>query len=296
MNHGSWVSPLKQLPIQPTLELVGRGVIAWVTTAVTMTGGYPVVPALLQAKSRNQSMLARLSSVDLIREWLSGLACAVMRPAGFFHLPGSQLSGKRPILLVHGYVMGRSCFSVLATRLARAGFGPIIGFEYWSLGSIADAATRLAQTVARVRRQTGAQHVDLIGHSMGGLVCRYYASIKGGADSIGKLITLATPHFGTEHSLLGVGRARRELKVGSPLLARMAQAPIPPSIDLTVVSSTCDVLAGEQRHAHLDGAESVRIDRVNHLEMLLDRNIAEIIIARLNRPLGEQPAHSMSDY
>ncbi len=268
------------------LEFWGRGVIAGVTTAVTMTGGYPVVPALLQAKSRNQSMLARLSSADLLREWLSGLVCAVMRPSGFLHLPGSKLCGKRPIILVHGYVMGRSCFRVLATRLARAGLGPINGFEYWSLGSIADAATGLAQTVAQVQRQTGMQHVDLIGHSMGGLVCRYYASIESGADSIGKLITLATPHFGTAHSILGVGRARRELKAGSPLLTRMAQAPIPPCVDVTVVSSKCDVLAGEQRHAHLDGAESVRIDRVNHLEMLLDHEVAAIVIERLNRPLN----------
>ncbi len=278
-------SPLLGPVVQKSapVELFGRSVAAAITTGVTAAGLYPFVPAILQARKRRQDVGARLLSPDLFREWISGLACAALRPTGVLGLAGRSGSGPRPIILVHGYVMGRSCFSLLAARLAHAGLGPIIGFEYWTLGPIGTAAKRLGRAVEIVCEQTGAESVDIIGHSMGGLVSRYFAAIDNGARRINRLITLGTPHGGAEVRPLGVGRARKEMAAGSALLERLANATIGHPTEVTIVSSSRDVLVGGGRHAELPGAESIRIDRLNHLEMLFDREVADLIIDRVAR-------------
>ena len=76
--------------------------------------------------------------------------------------------------MLHGYAMNRANFVPLAQRLAAAQLGPIVGFEYWSLGRVSTAARRLGEFVTHVREQTGASQVDLVGHSMGGLVSTAY--------------------------------------------------------------------------------------------------------------------------
>ena len=60
-----------------------------------------------------------------------------------------------------------------------------------------------------VRAQTGAARVDLIGHSQGGLVGRYYIKYLGGASEVDSMISLGAPHYGTSlanlANLLGLG-------------------------------------------------------------------------------------------
>ena len=80
-------------------------------------------------------------------------------------------------------------------------------------------AARLADEIAWVKNATGAAGVDLVGHSMGGLVARCYvetadfASLLGGPGfpdygttyrgDVRTLVTLATPHHGTPFAGLG---------------------------------------------------------------------------------------------
>ena len=78
----------------------------------------------------------------------------------------------------------RANFLPLAYRLARAGLGPIVGFEYWTLGRTAAAARQLAWFVEHVQNMTGAPQVDVIGHSMGGVVGRYFVQLLGGDGAV----------------------------------------------------------------------------------------------------------------
>lgn len=84
---------------------------------------------------------------------------------------------------------------------------------------LADSACILAQRIARIRARTGAIQVHLVGHSLGGVLVRYYARYGGwdamrdracplsvesvgglnlpGAGAIGRLVTLGAPHLGS---------------------------------------------------------------------------------------------------
>ena len=262
-------------------QLAWRGVIAGLAGAAMGSGLYPVAPhAALAALRRRRGEVAPAGQVGVtLREWAIAVAMSAARPLGFLPLPGG--SGPRPIIVLHGYAMNRANFLPLATRLARAGLGPVLGFEYWTLGKTASAARRLGQFVDEVRDATGAAQVDVIGHSMGGVVGRYYVALGGGDGPVANLVTLGSPHSGTDVSAMGLGRPAHELLFGSSLLVRMAAAPRPRHTRVTVIWSRGDALVPSVREAHLDGVDEIVHDDLGHLGLLTSRRVADAIIARL---------------
>ncbi|MEZ4368857.1 MAG: alpha/beta fold hydrolase [Kofleriaceae bacterium] len=254
-------------------HLFGRGVVAASSAALMSTGLYPVVPYLVRRGAGGLRALAA--------EWAAAVGSSVARPLGFAPLPGATGRGPRPIIVLHGFAMNRANFWLLARRLARAGLGPIVGFEYWTLGRTSTAARELARFVDEVRAATGAAEVDLIGHSMGGLVGRYYVGLGGGDGVVKHLVTIGSPHGGTEMSRFGVGRAAKELMLGSALLARLAAAPAPTTTRLTAIWSRADALVPGSEEARLDGAEELVFDDLGHLSLLGSRRVAAALIARL---------------
>jgi triacylglycerol esterase/lipase EstA (alpha/beta hydrolase family) len=138
-----------------------------------------------------------------------------------------------PVIIVAGTFAGQPAASIfyapLAARLRADGYQPyIFGLPGSGLGDIRDTAQSLNTFADQVRAQTGASRVDLIGHSQGGLVGRYYVKNLGGVGEVDSLISLAAPHYGTTlanlASLLGLGNclgviACQQMAIGSSFLA-----------------------------------------------------------------------------
>lgn len=262
-------------------HLALRAGVAAVSQAMMLSGVYPLVPHAIRARERRDPEAGSLHSA--LVEWAAAAAASATRPLGFVPLPGARTRGPRPIIVVHGYAMNRACFVPLACRLARAGLGPIVGFEYWTLGRIAAGARQLGWFVDEVRARTGADCVDLVGHSMGGVVGRYYVALRGGDRAVRNLITIGSPHFGTDMSRAGVGHPTRELVIGSKLLARIAHAPPPVHARIVAIWSRADALVPGARQ-HLAGAEQIVLPDLGHVAMLGSRRVAREIIARLRVP------------
>jgi triacylglycerol lipase len=253
-------------------HLAWRGGVAVVSQAMMFTGIYPVVPHVVRG---------RISLRTVLTEWGISAGLSAVRPVGFLPLPGARREGPRPIIVLHGYAMNRANFLPLAFRLARAGLGPIVGFEYWTLGRTAAAARQLAWFVEHVQAMTGSPQVDIIGHSMGGVVARYYVALGGGDGAVHRLVTIGSPHGGTDVSRMGVGHANRELFVGSKLVTRLAAAPRPEITRLTTILSHADALVPPAHQAEIPGAERIVYDDLGHVAMLGSRRVAREIIHRL---------------
>lgn len=262
-------------------HLAWRGAIAAVSSALMATGLYPLAPHARVMVSRwrrgTSSPPGQLRSA--LREWVAAVGFSAARPLGFLPLPGRR--GPRPIIVLHGYAMNRANFIVLAARLAKAGLGPVLGFEYWSLGRTRSAALKLAEYVEEVRLATGAATVDLIGHSMGGVVARYYVKLLGGDGKVANLITLGSPHAGTDISAIGVGAPTKELFFNSTMLQRLDAAPRPRHTRLTVIWSRSDALVPGADSARVAGADELRFDDLGHLTLLTDARVAAAIAERL---------------
>ncbi len=112
--------------------------------------------------------------------------------------PAEATTGKNPVLLVHGLTADSLSWLVFKARLERDGFRVFtVDIPDRGFGDIARNSQYVASKVAEIRRVTGAAKVDVIGHSEGGLLARHYIKYRGGADQVGRYISLGTPQYGT---------------------------------------------------------------------------------------------------
>jgi triacylglycerol esterase/lipase EstA (alpha/beta hydrolase family) len=266
----------------PLRHLLWRGGVAAVSQAMMLSGLYPLVPHAWRALAKHPIGVRPVRAA--LAEWAVSAALSAVRPAGFLRLPGARGKGPRPVIVLHGYAMNRANYLPLAYRLAKAGLGPIFGFEYWTLGRVAAGAKQLGWFVDEVREATGAAQVDIIGHSMGGVVARYYVTFAGGDGIVANLVTLGSPHAGTDVSAIGVGHPTRELLLGSKLVQRLAAAPAPQHTNVTCIWSHGDALVPGARQTPLPGCEVVMYDDLGHVALLGSRRVAAQIVERLKRP------------
>ncbi len=116
----------------------------------------------------------------------------------------------RPVVLVHGTFNNRaSTWNALSPLLKNKGYcvfslnfgarrrGSAIG----AIASIDESAKELARFVDGVLRTTGADKVDIVGYSQGGMMPRQYLKFHGGAGKVGALVALAPSNHGTNEKL-----------------------------------------------------------------------------------------------
>lgn len=134
------------------------------------------------------------------------------------------VTGNSPVLLVHGMNSNRGIFHVLRRKLQRAGFRQVTALNYnWLATDVRSAAHLLAAEVERLCDRSGHARVHVIGHSLGGLVARYYVQRLGGDARVHTLITLGAPHHGTLAAMLPLPHpVMRQLRPGSELLTELA--------------------------------------------------------------------------
>ena len=201
-----------------------------------------------------------------------------------------------PVLLVHGYAHNRSGFLSISRQLKRAGFRYVDGFNYNALiDGIPEAAARLGAEVERVLAATGASRVMLVGHSMGGMVARYYVQQLGGEDTVDTVVTMGSPHRGTYASYIGVGRAAAQLRPNSELLRELDESARPGPVRWIAYWSDLDMFVTPVSHARLDhsalSAHNVRVRDTGHLSLLASGWVVRDIVAHLTDPwLHRAPA------
>src|SRR5262249_55405313 len=116
--------------------------------------------------------------------------------------------GKRPILLVHGFLAASRAVGWLAGRLPGLGYPAhdvdLRGlFGCFNVRPVEELARVVAQRVERLAREHRCERIDLVGHSEGGLIGRYYVQKLDGARRVRHLVTLGTPHRGTRWAYSG---------------------------------------------------------------------------------------------
>ncbi|MFI8102391.1 esterase/lipase family protein [Streptomyces sp. NPDC086023] len=133
-----------------------------------------------------------------------------------------------PVVLLHGFTDNRSVFLLLRRVLAEGGRHHVETLNYSPLTTdLRAAARRLARQVEEVLVHTGQDRVDLVGHSLGGLVARYYVQRLGGDARVRAVVTLGTPHHGTRIApLMDAHPLVRQMRPDSALLTELA-APAP---------------------------------------------------------------------
>jgi hypothetical protein len=182
-----------------------------------------------------------------------------------------------PILLVHGMVDNRSIFTLLRRGLRRRGFHRVLTLNYSPLTrDVRIAATGLATRVEQLCEETGFERIHVIGHSMGGLIARYYVQRLGGDARVHTLVTLGTPHAGTRAAQFVPHRLVRQLCPDSDLVRELAEPAPECRTRFLAVWSDLDQMISPKRNARIDhpdlGARNMLIRGVGHMSLPIHRS------------------------
>lgn len=191
-----------------------------------------------------------------------------------------------PVILLHGYFHNRSAFMVMRNRLKRVGFRTVTTMNYNVIGhDIPELAEQLYGYVERVCENAGAHKVHLIGHSLGGIVARYYIQMLGGEDRVLTCITLGSPHQGTYAAFVGRGRAARQLRPGSPILEQLRDTARPTPVRFVSFYSNLDGMVLPPGHAKIVSpplrARNILVKDLGHMSLLISKPLLRTMAGML---------------
>ncbi|HEY2335189.1 MAG TPA: alpha/beta fold hydrolase [Solirubrobacterales bacterium] len=241
-------------------------------------------------------------------DWSCRPSAAHPRPVVLVHGTFADMSDSwqalSPLLRNHGY-----CVFALNYG-AHAGSGSV---GIYATGDIAESAAQLSQFVDQVLAATGAGKVDLVGHSQGGMMPRYYLKHLGGAAKVGALIGLAPSNHGTTlnglftlgsffpgaNEFSGACPACGQQAAGSPFLTELnSGGETMPGVDYTVIESRYDEVVTPYASAFLSGPDVNNIllqqqcplDAGEHLSMPYDHIADADVLNALDPAHQARPA------
>ncbi len=202
---------------------------------------------------------------------------------------------KPPVLLIHGFLGTRGSMYMLERRLVEDGF-VVVSFNIGTLNvrDIRASAFLIHRKIERLLAQTPFQKIDIIGHSMGGLIGLYYVKKLGGHQRVRRLVMMGTPVRGTWMALAGLftlglwSTSSWQLLPRSRFLDELAQGPLPPETGIFTVSAARDwvVPLGTTR---LPGSTAVTVP-LGHSSLVVSDNVYARLVHILRPPDPAQTA------
>ncbi|MCW7947329.1 lipase [Streptomyces hygroscopicus] len=208
---------------------------------------------------------------------------------------------KPPVVLLHGFIDNRSVFVLLRRNLAQHGRQHIESLNYspWTW-DIRTAAQLLGRHIEEICERTGQPQVDIVGHSLGGLIARYYVQRLGGDLHVRTLVTLGTPHSGTRVApLANAHPIVRQMRPGSELIEEL-RAPAPDCrTQFVSFWSDLDPLMDPLETACVEHpdllARNIRVSGIGHLALPVHPAVAAGIRQALDLEQPGAPASAHAD-
>lgn len=184
--------------------------------------------------------------------------------------------GGTPIVLVHGYFQNRADFLYLANRLKAAGCGPLYAANFFWPQSLETSALFVGKFVERVRRETGAQRVDFLTHSSGGLLAMDVLAAH--PEWIRRTAVIAIPWRGVTWKGPVLGRSGSQLRADS-LYTQSRPAEILGGPVLSIYSAH-DNLVHPPETSRLVGPEVsiLEVENLGHLAVCFDRRVGDAVV------------------
>ncbi|HEX8790665.1 MAG TPA: alpha/beta fold hydrolase [Polyangiaceae bacterium] len=186
--------------------------------------------------------------------------------------------GEDVVVLVHGFLASAGVFRPLRARLERETGARVATFTHAPGLGVRRIAKRLAELVDRIPRGT---RITVVGHSLGGLVARWYVQELGGHARVAQTISLATPFGGVQAPPVLVGA---DIRGKSALLERLREGAVTSTVPHTSIVAEDDQLVIGVETACLGIGDVVVIPDRGHNMLLFCDRVAGIVIDKVSTP------------
>lgn len=229
-----------------------------------------------------------------------------------------------PVVLVHGLIANATDnWSTMSPLLANNGYcvfaltyGAHPDLPPWigGMDPMEESAAELDKFVDGVLAATGAEQVDLVGHSQGTIMPQHYLKFLGGAPKVQRYVALTPLYDGT--SLHGSSEVFDRLAAEVPAAGEFADAvcgpcrqffpgseymekvseggSAVPGVEYTTIMTKYDELVTPYSSGFLEGANNIVIqdecpqDFSEHLSLVTDANAAQFVLNALD-PANARP-------
>ncbi len=263
---------------------------------------------------RFRVVVSVLVGAVLLISALTGTARAEALPAGANDWTCKPSAAHpRPVVLVHGTLSNMAVTWLKNSPLLKRNGYCVYALDYGGTQGaflkgtedIARSARQLSDFVDRVLAATGAAKVDIVGHSQGGMMPRYFLKFLGGAAKVRKLIGVVPSNHGTTLSglaalggLLGLTPAvieacpacGQQITDSAFLRDLNAGGDTVPGVQYTVIATRYDEVVTPYRSAYLSGSRVKNIllqdvcllDFSAHLGVVVDPVVERIVLDELD--------------
>lgn len=183
----------------------------------------------------------------------------------------------RVAVFVHGFMATGPVFDPMRAHVAGRTGLETVDFTYSPWATFEAVTTRFERFVTKWVDPDST--ISLVGHSLGGLVARWFLQEQGGHARVDRVVTVATPHGGTEAVRRIPGPLAATLVPESPVIGQLARGRervrhVPHT---AVVAGDDHLVRPTTSAASLDGARVHWLEGVGHNEVLFDRRAHELV-------------------
>lgn len=217
------------------------------------------------------------------REVLAHLGWGLLYPFGIrsTRKVTPRRKDQRTVVFVHGYLANRASFYPMMAFLRLSGVRQFLQFNYVVDRGIEKAAIELKEFIQK--RVKGGE-IDLVCHSLGGLIAEVYLRELGGARRVHQCITIGTPHAGTYNSYWVPTRVADQLRPDSMFMARLkALRSKPNDIVYTSIVGGSDNIVIPRVFA-VGSEDVIHVPDTGHLGLLFSPQVFREIARRLMLP------------
>lgn len=186
-----------------------------------------------------------------------------------------------PVLLLHGYICNHRVWDALTHDLRQAGH-PVLAMDLEPLfTSIDNYAGSIETAVSDLLSATHAAQIAVVCHSMGGLAARAWMR-EYGTRRVAKVITLGTPHQGTQIAKAAMTPNGAQMEWHSPWLKALQASETDATRHLIHIAWTSlDNIVYPQHEQVLQGAQVTEFRGLGHLEMCLNKAVSLWVLQQL---------------
>jgi len=224
---------------------------------------------------------ARMAPVDLVdligAERLAFLRQMALVPLDWTNVVPDVRPDDDVVVLVHGFCATAGVFRPLRARLESETGAQIATFTHAPGVGVRRIAGQLQRLVERI---SASARITVVGHSLGGVVARWYVQEMGGHGRVARTISMASPFSGVAVPQLLVGA---DLHEQSRLLKRLREGAGSCAVPHTSIVAGLDTVVPGPGTACLGTGDVVVLPQCGHNELLFDARVAEIVIDRVRQ-------------